>query len=159
MWQIFSFLLAAGITYRNSQNRIKHEHFNSCRSYTGRRSNGAVTTSEERLCLRRLSHVESHLAGRAGQSHSSLQLRQDLLLQAVQLVSSGSASFGHSVQLVAASVHQVVVDGEQRLVMDLRNHMSTLMLSSLDNEGCSQRNRRCVPASCCTDGPASSGCC
>lgn len=108
---------------------------------------------------RRLSHVESHLAGGAGQSHPSLQLRQDLLLQAVQLVSSGSASFGHSVQLVAASVHQVVVDGEQRLVMDLRNHMSTLMLSSLDNEGCSQRNRRCVPASCCTDGPASSGCC
>lgn len=68
----------------------------------------------------RLSYAEPHLAGGAGQSHPSLQLRQYLLLQTVQLVSSGSSSSGHSVQLVASSVHQVVVDGEQRLVMDLR---------------------------------------
>lgn len=84
----------------------------------------------------RPSHVEPHLAGGAGQSHPSLQLRQDLLLQAVQLVSSGSASFGHPVQLVATSVHQVVVDGEQCLVMDLRKQTSTLTLDSLDTDGC-----------------------
>lgn len=69
-----------------------------------------------------VSEVELHLTGRAGQRHPSLQLRQYLLLQSVQLVSS---SPGHSIQFISPSVHQVVVDGEQGLVMDLSKQMST----------------------------------
>ncbi len=66
-----------------------------------------------------------HLAGGAGQRHPPLQLRQYLFLQTVQLVSSISSYFGHSIQLIAPSVHQVVVDGEQGLVMNLSKKMST----------------------------------
>ena len=62
---------------------------------------------------------EVHLTGRAGQGHPPLQLRQYLLLQRVQLVPNRSSSSGHSVQFIAATVHQVVVDGEQGLIMDL----------------------------------------
>lgn len=79
------------------------------------------------LCLLMLSwfpYIDVNLAGRAGQRHPSLQLRQYLLLQSVQLVPpSSSSSSGRSIQFVAPSVHQVVVDVEQGLIMDLNKQI------------------------------------
>lgn len=64
--------------------------------------------------------IEVHLAGRAGQSHSSLKLCQYLLLQNVQLVPPGS-----SVQFITPTVDQVIVDVEQGLIVHLNDHMLT----------------------------------
>lgn len=69
--------------------------------------------------------LQPHLAGGAGQSHSPLQLGQDLFLQGVQLVPLDPSVPGGSIQVVAPSVHQVVVDGEQSLVVDLSRQTPT----------------------------------
>lgn len=73
--------------------------------------------------------IDRYLAGGAGQRHSPLQLCEYGLLQCVQLVHpSSTSSNSRSVQFVASSVHQVVVDSEQGLIVDLSNKMNSVHL-------------------------------